>query len=467
MRRIFIAIYMVVFLSVNLSGFEKEKATSIYREKLIIADFDNATSATGLSEAITDDLITLLVKTKRFDILERDKLQAILKEQSLQLTGAVDPETAVKVGQMVGGRYIIFGSITSANVTHSEQTVVEKITDKKTGKVFYQQYIDTTWQGQVSVNARLVDIETGQVLLGKSMSGYGNEKIRRAKEDKTFLQSILSSLSSDADEEKAIQEYYRQIDIKVVNNAAKNASYQLATSFLKEFPLSGYVLGKNEDDDILIDLGTEKGLNSEVNLKVMGESEVIKHPVTGEVMKVRTKNMGFLKVIDLGDSTSVAKVVRGDDDIKAGTKVEVVDPVFIWHRSLASFLIPGLGQILEKRWGSGILFLLTESALAFGAYKCYYWSTAEYLNKQNLLDTTVWPKKGDQYTKARNQALAGMWVFIGIEALIHIWDTIDAGYPAEKNNVFASDYREKAGSGLVMALTPKEYRFSFSRSFRF
>lgn len=46
-----------------------------------------------------------------FSVVERNRLNNILKEQALGLTGIIDNETAVNLGQVVGADAIIVGSI--------------------------------------------------------------------------------------------------------------------------------------------------------------------------------------------------------------------------------------------------------------------------------------------------------------------------------------------------------------------
>src|SRR5437763_6117925 len=46
-------------------------------------------------------------------IIERNMLDKLLKEQSFQETGAVNPETAKRVGQLIGAQAIVTGSITN------------------------------------------------------------------------------------------------------------------------------------------------------------------------------------------------------------------------------------------------------------------------------------------------------------------------------------------------------------------
>jgi len=47
----------------------------------------------------------------KFSVVERDKLNLVLKEQGLATSGAVDPASAAKVGKILGVKYILLGGI--------------------------------------------------------------------------------------------------------------------------------------------------------------------------------------------------------------------------------------------------------------------------------------------------------------------------------------------------------------------
>ena len=49
--------------------------------------------------------------SSRFSVIEREKLDLVLKEQGLATSGALDQQTAAKVGQVLGIKYIITGAI--------------------------------------------------------------------------------------------------------------------------------------------------------------------------------------------------------------------------------------------------------------------------------------------------------------------------------------------------------------------
>jgi hypothetical protein len=62
---------------------------------IAVADFTsdkNTTLTHGLPDVISDDL----VNSKLFDVYERDKLNSVMREQGLQASGFVDPQTAEK-----------------------------------------------------------------------------------------------------------------------------------------------------------------------------------------------------------------------------------------------------------------------------------------------------------------------------------------------------------------------------------
>ncbi len=56
-----------------------------------------------------DMLVTELVKTGKYRVIEREQLAAIMQEKNLSLSGDIDPRTAVKIGKMLGVEYLIAG----------------------------------------------------------------------------------------------------------------------------------------------------------------------------------------------------------------------------------------------------------------------------------------------------------------------------------------------------------------------
>src|SRR3954462_2191658 len=72
----------------------------------------------GGAAAAQDVFVTELVKSGKFRVVEREQLEALMKEKGLTLSGDVDPSTAVKVGKLLGVNYLLTGAVTEYGNTN-------------------------------------------------------------------------------------------------------------------------------------------------------------------------------------------------------------------------------------------------------------------------------------------------------------------------------------------------------------
>src|SRR5262249_40991785 len=63
-----------------------------------------------LAEAVDNDLLDAFVSQKRFDSVERNQLDAILRELKLSQTDLVDQATAAKIGKIVAAEGVVIGT---------------------------------------------------------------------------------------------------------------------------------------------------------------------------------------------------------------------------------------------------------------------------------------------------------------------------------------------------------------------
>lgn len=86
------------------------------RPSVAVLAFENNTTisffADRLGLAAADELITQLVRTGEFTVIERQRIDEILGEQRLGTSGVVDPATAARIGRLLGAQAVIVGSIT-------------------------------------------------------------------------------------------------------------------------------------------------------------------------------------------------------------------------------------------------------------------------------------------------------------------------------------------------------------------
>ncbi|MEA2031002.1 MAG: CsgG/HfaB family protein [candidate division Zixibacteria bacterium] len=68
-----------------------------------------------------------------FTVIERDKINVVLKELELQKSGTVDRSTAVRVGKIIGAQYMVFGSIMQLDDDNSIMLV--RVVDVETSEI--------------------------------------------------------------------------------------------------------------------------------------------------------------------------------------------------------------------------------------------------------------------------------------------------------------------------------------------
>jgi hypothetical protein len=105
--------------------------------------------AKGLSEteagSLSDRLRSELFYTGAFDVMERGKMQDILKEQGFQQSGACNTNAcAVEVGQLIGVQKMIAGSLGKVGKTYS---VILRMVDVRTGRV--EQSVTEDYTGEI------------------------------------------------------------------------------------------------------------------------------------------------------------------------------------------------------------------------------------------------------------------------------------------------------------------------------
>ena len=104
----------------------------------------------GGAEAAQDVFVTELVKSKKFRVIDRERLDALMREKNLSMSGAVDPSTAVRAGKLLGVKYFLTGAVTEYGVTDASASGFGVSVGKR--------------KFVAAMNARIIDAETGEIL---------------------------------------------------------------------------------------------------------------------------------------------------------------------------------------------------------------------------------------------------------------------------------------------------------------
>jgi TolB-like protein len=145
-------------------------------KRIAIIYFDNSggePSLDKLKKGLADMLITDLSNINMLAIVERDKLESILKEQKLNNSKEFDPNTASKVGKLLGAQIILTGG-----------------------------YFEM--MGSLRLDARFIDVETGKILKADGVDGQTSNFFKIQKQLAWKIINTLDIKISDA-EKKAIE----------------------------------------------------------------------------------------------------------------------------------------------------------------------------------------------------------------------------------------------------------------------
>jgi curli biogenesis system outer membrane secretion channel CsgG len=145
------------------------------KKKVAISEFKN--DKVGLSGKIESQIARHKLDKKRyFTVLSRKDMAKIIAEQKLQSSDLMDEKTSVKIGKLIGAQAIINGEITSATAESGQyQENREKCIAyyKDSGQCArYRYYTVTcrTTQASVSASLNIVDMESGSIIYGDTLS---------------------------------------------------------------------------------------------------------------------------------------------------------------------------------------------------------------------------------------------------------------------------------------------------------
>lgn len=89
------------------------------RPIVAVLSFDNnsigkdARDYDGMGKGVEDLLIADMASNPKIRLVDRERIQKVLDEQSLVKAGSIDPTTAVRVGKILGAQYVIYGGFMS------------------------------------------------------------------------------------------------------------------------------------------------------------------------------------------------------------------------------------------------------------------------------------------------------------------------------------------------------------------
>jgi len=244
-----------------------------------------------------DMLVTELVKSGKYRVIEREQLAAMMREKNLSLSGDIDARTAVKIGKMLGVEYLIAGVITQLGATDRNATVPSNLLKGLPSMNIRSQKIDA------ALDARAFSTSTGEIIWADS-----------AKDETSDASVFVSGAGGGAVDHTKVDRILRPVVQKLAVSFGKT---DVKTSGVGGHGDASGIVAKIANVDgatLYINAGSEGGIKVGEEFTVYRVGKQIKDPDTGEVLGADEVKVGRVKVTAVkGPRFSTAAAVSGSD----------------------------------------------------------------------------------------------------------------------------------------------------------
>lgn len=244
----------------------------------------------NIGTGVAEMMVTSLSETKKYTLIERSKLEAVLEEQKLGASGAVTAQTAAKLGRLLGAQYIITGAVTEFGIKDSKMGVggLEKVLPFGGGAKI------SKTKARVVIDIRAIDTTSAQI--AAAAKGEGEKSSAEFSGDLSIAPSF--DFGKDG------------FDETILGKAARKAVDAVAKELSAKFDEAGggaVKIIKITGNQVYINSGGADGekVGRVYGIYRVGEDMV--DPDTGESLGSEEEKVGTAKVVKVNPKFSIAE----------------------------------------------------------------------------------------------------------------------------------------------------------------
>lgn len=287
---------LILFCLLGLAHYSSAQNQKTAKKRVAVFLFEDKSGGNqrwygnkGVGEGVTDMITTELVKSGNYTVIEREQLDALLKEQDLGRSGIVSPQSAAEVGKILGVEMAVFGFVTEFGYKKDDSGLRLKGANIGLGKQ----------SAVVALDVRMVNTSTGEIMVAENVrktkngiSGGVSMKQFAFKNNQSFNESLVGKVCRSAVEKV----------VKLINDNSSNIPWEAKVITM-------------QDNKVYINSGKNDGITVGESFKVFRQGEALIDPDTGLNLGSVTTEVGMIKVIDnqVGEGkASICKVVSGE-----------------------------------------------------------------------------------------------------------------------------------------------------------
>ncbi|MBN1669774.1 MAG: hypothetical protein JXR37_01995 [Kiritimatiellae bacterium] len=275
------------------------------KQAIGVADFENESGWAGrwdIGKNLTMMMESALFDTGRFVLVEREKLSEVIKEQDLMASGRMaKAKTAAQTGKIRPARYLARGVISECEESQSGGGGGIAIKGIRVG--------GGKSEAHIAIIMKLIDTTTGEIVAKERIVG---------KAGRTALKLGLYFKGVGTDMGGFKKTPLAQAAQDCVNQGAKMIAVKM-----EEFPFEGSVVKVTNSGQIIINRGSNFGVETGQELILAEDGELLTDPDTGAVLgKEEGKVIGKIKVSKVAETMSYCDAVEGEANPPTGTVVK-------------------------------------------------------------------------------------------------------------------------------------------------
>lgn len=124
--------------------------------------------------ALAADLSEAIMATQRYSLVERQRLDAVLREIKLSADGHVSDTTAMTFGEMSGAATLVAGDVIAAD--YREEVVRSESECARNGKLVRCSIFVRSARAAMNVSLRVIETESGRLLAIKQLEASGERR---------------------------------------------------------------------------------------------------------------------------------------------------------------------------------------------------------------------------------------------------------------------------------------------------
>ncbi len=271
------------------------------KKVVAVSKFENKTSFAGggqwtLDNGLADQLTDALVQSGQFTVLERETLSDVIEEQDMAASGRFQKSQSARTGKLTSAQVLIKGTVTEFE---------NKSAGSGAGIGFGGVRVGSKkGEAHVGLIIRLIDTTTGEVLDSQRVEG-------KAESGGFDFGLDIGGFDFGTDS-------FKKTPLGKATQIAIDNAVEYIASELRDMPFQGRVVKCSADGEVYISAGDNAGAQVGDTFTVYSVGEELVDPDTGELLGVEEEELGSVKIYEVKEKYSKAKVISGGQGIKQG-----------------------------------------------------------------------------------------------------------------------------------------------------